>query len=98
MGHSGLARPVYRTEPHKAFAIFILVCIMLHPVFNLPLDSPSAQNRYLPMVYAIWLVVCTCPERCLRPTHSNRSIAANESWSYTYEVGSYIFLRISCPV
>jgi len=39
------------------------------------------------MLYMIWLIVGTCPKRCSNPTRSNRSAAANEAWSYTYEVG-----------
>jgi len=58
-----------------------------HLKLNRFLGSPREQNRYLPMLYMIWLIVGSCPKRCSNLTHSNRSATANESWSYTYDVG-----------
>ena len=58
-----------------------------HPILGRPLDSSPEQNRYLPMIYMIWLIVCTYPEYRSNPTYSNPSTIASESWSYTYEVG-----------
>ena len=78
-------------EPRQVFVIFILVRIVVRPEFGKPPDPP-AQNRYLPLLFAIWFTVGVCSRRCSRPTHSSHSIAANESWAYTYEVRALVSL------
>jgi len=67
---------------------YLLWCVPWpHPIFDGPLGSSTEQNRYLPMLYVIWLAVGTCHKRCPNPTHPNSSTTANESLSYTFEVG-----------
>ena len=34
--------------------------LVAHPKLNRPPDSTSVQNRYLPMVYMVWVFVCMC--------------------------------------
>ena len=50
----------------------------------------SAEQVSTPGVYDMGLRVYV-PKQCSRPAHSRRSITANHSWSYTYEVGALAF-------
>ena len=59
----------------------------------------TSQNRYLQMVYTIWLIVGMCSNRRSRLAHSNYSTAADHWWSCTYEVGSlfeYWLVYLTC--
>ena len=78
-------------EPRQVFVIFILVRIVVYFEFDRPPDPP-AQNRYLPLLFAIWLTVGVCSRQCSRPTHSSHFITANESRAYTYEARALVSL------
>jgi len=48
---------VHCTESHQVFVVFILVRIVAPPRVWPTFGLTPVQNRYLPMLYAIWFTV-----------------------------------------
>lgn len=77
--------PIDFVGSYKVFVVYILVRLATPQVQSMSGLTP-AQNRYLPMAYTLWVLVCMCSKQRSKSTLSLHSITANYSWSYTYEV------------
>ena len=49
-------------------------------------SSHSTQNRYLPMLYTVWIVACMCCGRRFKIYSLSNFIIANLSWAFTNKV------------
>jgi len=87
VGHPGSGRPIHRTESRKVFVVFILVRVVAS--FYVQWTSGLiARTEQIHTNVVFYLGYCGCvPQTTFKIYHSNRSITASGSWSYTYEVG-----------
>jgi len=82
VGYSGSRHSTDCVKSQKVFVLFVLVSLWLHLKFNQPLGLSCVQNRYLLIVYMIWLTVGMYSKCQLGPTYSNCLTTANHWWSH----------------